>query len=152
MSTTTNFNFQLVKYIFSNPPGKKIKLFMLLFFVLTLGTGVYAQRPVCASMGTNNSVGCYNQVVTFTVILNENSQGQPLTWTINMDNPNNHLGPTFVNTRTLMVQSEATAGANIITVNTGQVPGVFTVNLKFDNYPEIGTCSASLKVAANCSQ
>ena len=125
---------------------------MLLFFALTTGSGVYAQRPVCASMGTNNSVGCYNQVVTFTVILNENSQGQPLTWTINMDNPNNHLGPTFVNTRTLMVQSEATAGANIITVNTGQVPGVFTVNLKFDNYPEIGTCSASLKVAANCGQ
>jgi hypothetical protein len=86
------------------------------------------------------------------VSLNDFSDGQPLTWTINTDNLNNNVGAFFVSSGNRTVHTTATAGANSVTVNAGHFPGFFTVKLKYDNYPEVGTCSSSLKVSSNCGQ
>ena len=152
MSTVTNYTLQFTKSNHNKLNGNIIKKFMLLFFAMTFGSGVFAQRPVCASMGTTAAVSCFDQSMTFTVNLNDYSAGQSLTWTITTDNVNNNVGAFFVTSGNRTVHTTAIAGTNSIIVNAGHFPGFFTVKLKFDNYPEIGTCSSSLKVSSNCGQ
>ena len=53
MSTVTNYTLQFTKSNHNKLNGNIIKKFMLLFFAMTFGSGVFAQRPVCASMGKN---------------------------------------------------------------------------------------------------
>ena len=86
MSTISNQFPQLTKSISRNSNGYKLKIFKLFFLALLTGPAVFAQQPACTSMSTPVYEACLDQVMTFTVKLNDKSAGQPMTWTIDTDN------------------------------------------------------------------
>jgi hypothetical protein len=158
MTTITN-QFHLPAKIFSiTLKGNNIRIYLLMFFSMIMGSAVFAQQPVCTSMISSDFVACFDKLVTFTVKLNSKSAGQSLTWTIDGDNDinkadnNNNINAFFVKNGTKAFQTTAKAGANSITVNTGHFPGYITVKVRFDAFPKSGTCSSSVEISGDCGK
>ena len=157
MSSIFNPFHLFTNSISRNSKSNNLKNFIFIFFALLSGAAIFAQQPACTSMSTVGYEACFNQAMTFTVKLNDKSAGQPMTWIIDAENDINkenskNISAFFEKTGTRTIHTTAKRGANSITVNTGYFPGYITVKIKFDAFPETGTCSSSMKITSNCDQ
>jgi len=121
----------------------------LLLFVAFATTSTFAQQdapPTCVIMAVNPAITCPNSVVTATATVADIITTQPATWIIDP----NLSGAYFVDNGLTSLAVSITANGNYsTTINVGPNAGSgFTVVLTFDNYPGLGTCSASPLVKA----